>query len=174
MTPHTDITHNNIHTSTARDTQLKMTMTAFPPHVLLYGHSICACLMCGMVYQKHTVLLMLRHTGTRLQSTWTRIHRRVGYIILTLITCMTCCGYALGLYSAFPSFSSFSIAFAAPWMVWIGGIAYTARPDLIHVHRLMGKAWAITCVMSWHVMSCRRVSCHLMRCMASVCTLPLC
>jgi hypothetical protein len=143
LTDHKDETENGILTSTARDTGLKMTMSEFPPSRFLNIHATSGMLLCVIVLvQKQTVLWMLERSYAQYKV----IHKYLGYVILLLICGMVYGGYMLGLYSAFPAFSTFSIFFAAPFAFWTVAIYYTARPSMISVHRLLGNMLLKGCV----------------------------
>ena len=131
-----------IRVSIARDSGLKMIVSEFPSAFLPNLHAISGILLCALVLvQKQNVLLMMKS-----YKTYAFVHKWLGYIILGLISAMVYGGYMLGKFSAFKGFDVFSVFFAAPWVIWIACIYYTARPSMISIHRLLSNMMLKGCI----------------------------
>ena len=95
---------------------LAMDLVAPLPLPLLHAHSCGAIVLVLLtLLQKETVPGMLRaptKDGSRplgLATSGARLHRRLGYGCLTALAVMDAAGYAMGRYSAFANFDTFSV-----------------------------------------------------------------
>ena len=132
---------------------LAMDLVAPLPLPLLHAHSCGAIVLVLLtLLQKETVPGMLRaptKDGSRplgLATSGARLHRRLGYGCLTALAVMDAAGYAMGRYSAFANFDTFSVLFALPFAAWLVAIPLTARCGWMRSHRLASNMLLKGCI----------------------------
>jgi len=137
------------HLSISGDSGLTMDLKAALPPVMLHAHSIGALSMvCMILVQKELVRSRLYNTlrSPVQYASSMLVHRRLGYAILVACLVMDAAGYAMGHFSAFPSFEVFSAWFALPFAAWLVAIPLTARAGWLRSHRLASNMLLKGCI----------------------------
>eukprot|EP01087_Luapelamoeba_hula_P009246 TRINITY_DN2376_c0_g1_i1.p1 TRINITY_DN2376_c0_g1~~TRINITY_DN2376_c0_g1_i1.p1 ORF type:complete len:276 (+),score=44.19 TRINITY_DN2376_c0_g1_i1:94-921(+) len=130
--------------STARDSGLRMTLTAPFNAVYLHMHSISGTmLLFTAVMQKFSVTKFSSHDSA---VPWRQVHHYLGYGLCVLMLTMSLSGFALGFSSAWANFDTFSVFFALPWLLWAVTIYLSARYQKWRFHRLVANQMIKGCL----------------------------
>jgi nitroreductase len=132
---------------TSHDVGLKMTLSTREPMptLLLATHSFAALgLVIATLAQKEGVAAAAR-SETPLAK-WRPRHRALGYAILVMLFFMDAAGYAMGRFSSFAHFDTFSVLFALPFAIWLVSIWVTAKAKWLQTHRLLSNMLLKGCI----------------------------
>eukprot|EP00035_Acanthoeca_spectabilis_P000649 m.74762 g.74762 ORF g.74762 m.74762 type:complete len:245 (+) comp10337_c0_seq1:94-828(+) len=130
--PAADAEQNDSLVRVGADSGLRMDLHTPMPEWLVQSHATGAVvLVLLMLAQKEVVVRMARaYSGNR------QLHKYIGFAGLAACAVMDIAGYALGRYSAFDSFTLFSVFFAAPFAVFGVATLVSAKLRWWRVHAL--------------------------------------
>lgn len=119
--------------SIARDSGLHMSLSSPLPPLLLHLHAYSGALLLSGVLLQHFLMSLPLSPLSRVA------HRLNGYFMLAVMSLMAAAGLAMGPHSAWPHFAAFSVAFAAPWLLWAVALWMSARWRSWRLHRLVAN-----------------------------------
>ena len=131
----------NAQTSVAKD-GLRLGVSEEIPEWLVNTHAFCAVAALVLALMQKEMMVNLNQEYGKYIST----HRLFGKTCLVLVGVMDAAGYAMGKWSSFANFTVLSVLFAAPWLVFVAGIYFTAKPSLIVWHRIFGNLLIKGCI----------------------------
>ena len=130
-----------LQTSIAKD-GLRLGVNEEIPEWLVNVHAGCAMTLLAMAILQKEVVVKMRDKYAEFIAT----HRFLGRACLLLIGVMDAAGFVMGRWSRFENFNILSILFAAPWVVFLVGLYFTATPKWMVWHRIFGNMLLKGCI----------------------------